>query len=352
MVNVEKRYLINEVAKQFCISANKLRFYEKKGLIKPKRDIENNYRYYTENDLIKLQAILLYRLLNMPLNDICNIIRDENSQNMLGHFNKQWEAVNDEIHRMGLIRDSLEEIMDAIYDTDDINLQEKIHSSIRNMGRIYEIKENWQDRWDFNNWAKTYDISVERDNGSNSIYNKYKEILDAVYKTAVNNINKDDKILDIGVGTGNLSKRFLETGYNNIIGLDQSREMLGVAKDKLPELKLRLGEFLKIPFENSTFDIIVSTYAFHHLNEEEKAVAIKEMLRVLKENGKIVIGDLMFESEQSKVEICRNLSNEQITEIEDEYYSYIDLLKKEFGKYNKVVNAYKIDTLIFVIEVK
>lgn len=352
MVNVEKRYLITEVANKFCISANKLRFYEKKGLIKPKRDVENNYRYYTENDLIKLQAILLYRLLNMPINDIKNIITDENSSNMLNHFNKQWKAVNDEIHRMSLIRDSLEEIMDALYDSDNINLHEKIHSSIRNMGKIYEIKENWRDRWDFNNWAKTYDKSVERNTGSNNIYSKYNEVLDTVYTTATKNINKDVKILDIGVGTGNLSKRFLETGYNNIIGLDQSREMLSVAKDKFPKLKLRLGEFLKIPFENSTFDIIVSTYAFHHLNEEEKAVAIREMLRVLKENGKIIIGDLMFESDQSKAEIYERLSDDQISEIEDEYYSNIELLKRELSKYNKKVNAYKVDSLIFIIEVK
>ncbi len=352
MVNVEKRYLIKEVANKFCISTNKLRFYEKKGLIKPKRDIENNYRYYTESDLIKLQAILLYRLLNMSINDIKNIITDENSSNMLDHFNKQWKAVNDEIHKMSLIRDSLEDIMDAFYDTENINIHKKIHSSIKNMGRIYEVKENWQDRWDFNNWAKTYDKSVKMNTGSNNIYSKYEEILDMVYNIAVKNINEDGKILDIGVGTGNLSKRFLETNYNNIIGLDQSREMLNVAKNKFPKLKLRLGEFLKIPFENNTFDIIVSTYAFHHLNEDEKAIAIREMLRVLKENGKIVIGDLMFENEQSKIEVYKNLSNEQISEIEDEYYSNIELLKKEFNKYNKKFNDYRIDSLIFIIEVE
>lgn len=57
-MDLSKGYLINEVAKQFNISANKLRFYEKKGMIKPKRSYDNNYRYYMEDDLIKLQAIL------------------------------------------------------------------------------------------------------------------------------------------------------------------------------------------------------------------------------------------------------------------------------------------------------
>ncbi len=349
---MEKRYLINEVADQFGISTNKLRFYEKKGLIKPKRDTANNYRYYTENDLLKLQAILLYRLLNIPLSDINNIISDENSNSMLDHFNKQWKAVNDEIHKMSLIRDSLEEIMDAIYDADGVDLQEKIHSSIRNMGKIYEIKENWQDRWDFDSWAIDYDISVEKYKKGDNIYSKYDKLLDTVYNLAVKSIDKNDKILDIGVGTGNLSKRFIETGYNNIIGLDQSREMLNVAKDKFPNLKLRLGEFLKIPFENDVFDVIVSTYAFHHLNDEEKSVAILEMLRVLKENGKVVIGDLMFESVEAKKEIYKSLSDEAISEIEDEYYSNIELLKREFSKYSKKITVHKIDTMVFVIEIE
>lgn len=348
---MQKRYLINEVAMQFNISTNKLRFYEKKGLIHPKRDEENNYRYYIESDLIKLQTILLYRLLNMSIKDIKDIIQDENN-NILDHFYKQWQAVNDEIHRLLLIRSSLEEIMDSVYETDKNELQKQIHHSIRNMSEIYNIKESWKDKWDFNSWAKSYDKSVEKNIGKLKIYEKYQEVLNTVHTIAITGIDKTSKILDIGVGTGNLSKKFLEAGYISIIGLDQSRDMLNVAKDKLPNLKLRLGEFLKIPFDNNSFDVIVSTYAFHHLNEEEKSVAIKEMLRVLKDNGKIVIGDLMFENEDEKKKIYTSLSIEEIAEIEDEYYSNIALLKTEFAKYDKKVNAHPIDRLVFVINIE
>lgn len=226
------------MATQFNISTNKLRFYEKKGLIQPKRDEENNYRYYMESDLIKLQTILLYRLLNIPLEDINHIIKNENN-NMLDHFYKQWQAINDEIHRLGLIRGSLEEIMDAVYATDNNDLQNQIHSSIKSMSKMYDIKENWKDRWDFDSWAKSYAKSVEKNIDRPKIYEKYEEILDTVYNTAVKGIDPVSKILDIGVGTANLSKRFLEASYSNIIGLDQSREMLNVSKNKFPNLKLR-----------------------------------------------------------------------------------------------------------------
>ena len=119
---------------------------------------------------------------------------------------------------------------------------------------------------------------------------------------------KDSKILEIGVGTGNLAGKFLEGNYE-IIGIDQSREMLSVAKEKYPKLKVRLGEFLKIPYENNSFDYIVSTYAFHHLNDEEKSMAIEEMMRVLNDDGVIIIGDLMFESKEAEREIYKSLSN-------------------------------------------
>ena len=73
-----KLYSIGEVGEIFKISTNKVRFYEKKGFIIPKRHAENDYRYYTDNDLIKLQTILMYRELNLPLDSIKNLFQDEN----------------------------------------------------------------------------------------------------------------------------------------------------------------------------------------------------------------------------------------------------------------------------------
>lgn len=344
------KYSIKEAAQMFNITTNKVRFYEKKGLITAERDEANNYRYYTEKDLIKLQTILMYRILNIPIEDIEDILKNDYKNNVLNHFYKQWEIINNEVHRVKLIQNSLEEIMDTIYEANDEKYHMSIIESIKKMNDIYKTKENWKDKWDFDGWAKNYDKDVKIDIGSLKIYKNYEVILDTVFEKATGNIDKEVEILEIGVGTGNLANRFLSEGFH-ITGLDQSREMLNVAKEKFPKLKLRLGEFLKIPFENNTFDIIVSTYAFHHLNEKEKGVAIKEMLRILKKHGKIIIGDLMFQNEKQKQKIIKNLTKKQIDEIEDEYYSNIELLQNEFGKYDKTVNVFQIDKFNFVVEV-
>ena len=73
------------------------------------------------------------------------------------------------------------------------------------------------------------------------------------------------------------------------------------------------------------------------------------MIRVLKDDGRIVIGDLMFESEEEKERIMESLTEEEIKEIEDEYYSNIDFLREEFNRHNKELKATKMDELVFIV---
>lgn len=344
------KYGISEIAEIFNITTNKIRFYEKQGLLVAKRD-SNGYRIFYDEDIIKIQSILLYRGIGLSIDAIKNIMKNNEKKNYLMQFNNQWEMVNDEIHRLNGIRKSLEKVIDKIYEeTEDYKINDDLLEIIEESNNLDKIKNEWEDRWDFNNWAKSYDRDVIEDKGSLKIYKNYNLILQNVYDIVKKLNKKDAKILEIGVGTGNLASKFLNDNYD-IIGIDQSREMLAVAKEKYPKLKVRLGEFLKIPYENKVFDIIVSTYAFHHLKEEEKRIAIREMMRVLKDDGKIIIGDLMFESKKAEEEILKTLSKEQIFEIQDEYYSYIDFIKSETQKYNKNLEYVKIDKFNYIIKI-
>lgn len=343
-------YNISEVAKLFNITTNKIRYYEKQGLINPIRDLENEYRLYKETDIMKLQAILLYRSIGLPIKDIKNIMRDNSNANYINHFNNQWKIVNDEIHRLNAIRNSIEGILDCLYEDENIKV-EKIFPIIEEGNKLSSIRNNWSDKWNFNSWADDYDDDVKVDRGTLKIYKNYNYILNRVCELCTSSQNKELSILEIGVGTGNLASKFLKSNYK-VVGIDQSREMLRVSKKKYPNLKVRLGEFLKIPFNDKTFDIIVSTYAFHHLNSEEKSLAIKEMLRVLKDNGKIIIGDLMFKNKEDEDQIINDLSKKEIEVIKDEYYSYIDVLEGEFKKYGKRLEVEKVDRFISIIKIE
>ena len=59
----------------------------------------------------------------------------------------------------------------------------------------------------------------------------------------------------------------------------------------------------------------------------------------------------MFKNRIEEEGILKELTEAQVDEIKDEYYSYIDELESEFMKYNKKLNYEKIDRFISVIEV-
>lgn len=346
-----KQYSIKEVAALLGINTNKIRFYEKKGLITPNRGEENAYRYFTDKEVIKLHTILLYRTLGLSVNDIEGLLKDTTKESYLGHFYNQWKVVNDKIHELSQIRVALEHIMDEMYLVTDGQYTTGILDEIQNNVEKVTLKNNWKDKWEFNNWARSYDRDIKVDRGTLKIYENYERLLDGVVKKAVEYTTGGGSLVDIGVGTGNLANRLYDLGYD-IIGVDQSRAMLDVAKSKNPGLKVRLGEFMKLPFQNKSFNAIVSTYAFHHLEEKEREVALEEMIRVLVDDGVIVIGDLMFESDEAREEVYTALTDDQITIIEDEYYTNIKKLEEYVGKYSKRVDKLQIDRLCWIVIIR
>lgn len=68
-------YSINELAKLAGISSRTLRYYDKQGLLKARRNPENNYRYYEESEVDQLQKILFLKLFDLPLEQIKQVMQ-------------------------------------------------------------------------------------------------------------------------------------------------------------------------------------------------------------------------------------------------------------------------------------
>ena len=69
-------------------------------------------------------------------------------------------------------------------------------------------------------------------------------------------------------------------------GVVPVQRMLRQCQRKFPALDVRLGNFLAIPYLEGEFDFIVSSFAFHHLKDEQQLIALAEMRRVLKPRGR------------------------------------------------------------------
>ena len=113
---------------------------------------------------------------------------------------------------------------------------------------------------------------------------------------------KDMRILDAGCGTGNFSFKLAKKGCM-ITGVDISENMLKIADNKKEKSGLPV-EFIKadsrkLPFSDNTFDAAVSVVAVEFI-DDVRAV-IDELLRVTKQNGKVVVGTINRESDWGKL---------------------------------------------------
>ena len=123
----------------------------------------------------------------------------------------------------------------------------------------------------FDRYYKKYDAWYDKNKFT------YLSELEAIKKV----LPKKDKGLEIGVGTGRFAQAL---GIK--FGIDPSIEMLKIAKKR--GIDVRLGNGEHIPFRNDTFDYVAIIITICFVKYPRKV--IEESCRVLKNNGKIIIG--------------------------------------------------------------
>ena len=102
-------------------------------------------------------------------------------------------------------------------------------------------------------------------------------------------IQPGKKAADIGAGTGFVTEGLVGRGLS-VIAVDQSEAMLEELKKKYPSLDCRYGEAEDLPLDDDTVDYAFANMYLHHV--EKPPEAIREMSRILKKGGRLVITDL------------------------------------------------------------
>ncbi len=180
----------------------------------------------------------------------------------------------------------------------------------------------------FDLWADGYDSAVGLSDEKNSYpFAGYKDVLGAIFNEIMS--KKNARVLDIGFGTGTLTTKLYENGCD-VYGQDFSQRMIELAKQKMENAHLYQGDFsngLVPELSDKKYDYIVGTYSLHHLTDEQKIAFLKSLLDRLDDGGKLLIGDVAFET-RAELEKCREEVGDDWDE--DEIYFVIEELRKSF----------------------
>jgi predicted TPR repeat methyltransferase len=148
-------------------------------------------------------------------------------------------------------------------------------------------KEELAERYD--EWAQSYDKDLEEDYGY--------QIPRLMAETLSRFATRDSRVLDAGAGTGLVGQTLGEEGYEDLVALDISGEMLNLAREKgvYKEIhQMDLGETLDFP--DDSFDAVVcaGVLTFSHA----PAKSLYELARVTRPGGHVLysLRDDAFES--------------------------------------------------------
>ncbi len=143
-------------------------------------------------------------------------------------------------------------------------------------------------------------------------------------------INNPASVLEVACGTGEQALLYAKEGAV-VTALDLSEEMLAVANSKRGryQLKFLQGDAANLPFDDNQFDLTTITLTLHEMNPYVQDKIIKEMKRVTKRDGRIIVTDYTISKTGSFLDYARGLV---ILAIErfvggDHYKNYRDFMK-------------------------
>ena len=125
--------------------------------------------------------------------------------------------------------------------------------------------------------------------------------IEKILKKEINNRSKKIKILDIGCGSGEISRFFNNLDY---IGIDVNPDYIEFAR-KIYKKNFEVMNAQKLRFKKRYFDYVVIIGVLHHIDDKNCNLILNEIKRVIKDTGKIIIIEDV--NTQSKIDLLGNI---------------------------------------------
>ncbi|QLY39989.1 GNAT family N-acetyltransferase [Hujiaoplasma nucleasis] len=267
--------------------------------------LETHRDYYYKGYASKLFNKVMYELKRDNIKTIYSIVRNHNHKSINFHYKNGFRVENKDDLNIQLI----------------LNVEDQIRKDL------------------FDNWVTNYNKSVIKSEKEVTYpfagYSKVKyQIIDMITKKPY------ARILDMGVGTGEITGPLHDLGYN-ITGVDLSDKMIDLAKSKMPNAMFICDTFQNsLAKLNNQYDFIIFNYSIHHLDYQNHIDLLLNVYDYLSDHGMIIIGDV---STLNTKDIKQLQEKYDSIWDDEEYYPIVNIyrnseLKKYYKIYYKKIN--------------
>lgn len=271
------------------VTIRTVRFYDKVGLLTPSHRTESGHRYYSKQDLARLQQIMTLKYIGLTIDEISRIIhREGHEADLKESLRVQSTIIGQKMEHLRLVQKTVKETLSLLESLENGEEGEKsapagdresspawelFASIIRVVNQEYENAFNLQTR-----------IRLH-DEFSINPYKWHQWLFDRL------DVSERSKILELGCGDGALWQRNADRipADWDVTLTDLSEGMLNDAKERLqhclPADRFRFmpADARSIPFPDGSFDAVFANHMLYHVSERHQS--LKEIRRVLKPGG-------------------------------------------------------------------
>jgi ubiquinone/menaquinone biosynthesis C-methylase UbiE/DNA-binding transcriptional MerR regulator len=295
MMNKEENkeyFTTGQLAKMAKVSVRTIRFYDTQNLLKPCFiNEETGARYYTREDFLKLEQVLLYKYLGFSIEEIKGLTMNNDMDYVMESMRLQYKLIEDKIEQMQLVKEAIDSTINAYEKEKNIDWD-----------RMLKITELTGMENSLNTQYKNSgNISARIDLHKNYSVNK-KGWFPWLFEEVFKNVDKNKKvtILEIGCGNGAFwTENIKKIPENvNVILSDISLGMVNDAENSLKKvagkserLKKTVNEQFRfeafdseeMPLKDESVDIVIANHMLFYFDKPDKVIS--EIKRVLKKGG-------------------------------------------------------------------
>lgn len=276
----EGYYSSGEFAGMAGVTKKTLRYYDEKNILKPSLLTESGARFYSNEDLGRMQQILLLKYLGFSLKDIREMIVEDGRDHLRKSLDIQHKLVEDRIAQLELVSRSILDTSEKLQADQEINWSQMLEL-IHLTGMESSLKNQYKNASNISARIRLHTLFSKNQTGWFPWIGGLMELQDGM------------KILEVGCGDGTLWKHLNSCGQSREIVLtDISDGMIRDVKRELsaefPGMRFVTCDCQFLPFAEESFDLVIANHVLFYC--EDIAQACGEICRVLKPGGRLIAG--------------------------------------------------------------